>query len=478
MNSFKIAARNILRNVRRSLMTIMAIAVGTSAMLLFGEFVSQLFVSLETQAVSRSGHIAVYHEGYFQYGAGNPAAYGIKDYQIIIKLFSEDPVLHPLINVVTPMISLFGIAGNFDAEASKTFYGLGVVPESYNRMRIWDEHGLKFASYFGVNDLNQDDETHGFVGIGLARILGLCEALHLDKCRQNILPNQAGDQAVDQKPSDKAAASAESRDFSGLEEKSDPAASKAVESRLPRLDLLVATAAGAPNVVSFYVDKAVYQGIKELDDSAVMMNFDLAQNLLYGRGEKKAVGIILQLHRTEDMAIARGRLDQLIKDKGLQLETRDLEELQPFYKQAVRMFKVIFSFISMVMGVIVLFTIVNTMSMSVMERTHEIGTLRAMGVKRKGITTQFVIEGGLLGLIGASVGLVVGSVLAQVVNHAGLMWLPPGQSAEIPLVVLTQGVGRLMFGIWFGLGLLATIAAWIPARRAARMKIVDALGHI
>jgi len=82
MNTLKIAARNILRNARRSSMTILAIAVGTMAMLIFGEFVSQIFVALETQNVTRSGHITVFRSGYFKYGSGNPAAYGIHDYRI------------------------------------------------------------------------------------------------------------------------------------------------------------------------------------------------------------------------------------------------------------------------------------------------------------------------------------------------------------------------------------------------------------
>src|SRR6266498_2228864 len=128
MTTLIIAARNITRNFRRSLMTISAIAVGTMSMLLFGEFVSQIFVALETQNVVRSGHIALFRNDYFKYGAGNPAAYGIRDYQSVINLISEDPVLKPMINVVTPTINLFGIAGNFDAEASKTFMGLGVIP--------------------------------------------------------------------------------------------------------------------------------------------------------------------------------------------------------------------------------------------------------------------------------------------------------------------------------------------------------------
>jgi putative ABC transport system permease protein len=439
------------------------------SMLLFGEFVSQIFVALETQNVVRAGHIALFRNGYFKYGAGNPAAYGIHDYQSVIRLIGEDAVLKPMINVVTPSINLFGIAGNFDAEASKTFVGLGVIPADYNRMHRWDEHLLKLASTSADEPLNEKDEAHGFIGAGLARILGLCEPLKLGDCPKR----HGGDQESVQTESGQ-----HRRDFSELEEETKQTNSSAESGKAPHLDLLAATANGAPNVVNFYVDKAIKQGIKEYDDSFVIMNFKLAQQLLFGRGEKKAVSIVLQLHRTEDIPLARAHLEKLIKEKGLDLETRELTELQPFYKQAVGMFLAIFSFISIVMAVIVLFTVVNTMSMSVMERTHEIGTLRAMGVKKRGIAFQFILEGILLGLIGATVGIVIGSIAAQVINHAGLIWQPPGQAYPTPLLVRTRGVGHLIFGIWSGLGVMAIIAAWIPANRAARMKIVDALGHV
>jgi putative ABC transport system permease protein len=468
MSTLIIAARNITRNHRRSLMTISAIAVGTMSMMLFGEFVSQIFVTLETQNVVRSGHIALFRSGYYQYGAGNPAAYGIHDYQSVAHLIGEDPVLKPMINVVTPTINLFGIAGNFDAEASKTFVGLGVRPADYNRMHRWDEHNLKLASSAADEPLNEINETHGFIGTGLARILGLCEPLKMGDCPRQ----KGGDQVTTIMQSGEL-----NRDFSSLAEDKQTD-SEAEKETAPRLDLLAATANGAPNVVNFYVDKAIKQGVKEYDDAFVIMNFKLAQQLLYGRGEKKAVSIVLQLHRTKDIPDARARLEMLIKEKGLDLETRELTELQPFYKQAVGMFLAIFSFISIVMAVIVLFTVVNTMSMSVMERTHEIGTLRAMGVKKKGIALQFVLEGILLGLIGATVGIIIGSVAGEFINHAGLTWNPPGQAYLTPFLVRTRGVAHLVFGIWIGLGLMSTIAAWIPAHRAAQMKIVDALGHI
>ena len=83
---FKIAFRNILRNRRRSLMTGSAIAVGAMAMLVFGCYISYIFAAFETGLVQRIGHLTVFRSGYFVFGAGNPAAYGIDDYQGVMTL--------------------------------------------------------------------------------------------------------------------------------------------------------------------------------------------------------------------------------------------------------------------------------------------------------------------------------------------------------------------------------------------------------
>ena len=137
------------------------------------------------------------------------------------------------------------------------------------------------------------------------------------------------------------------------------------------------------------------------------MPLPLAQQLVYGRGEHKATGIVLQLNRSEDLKAARARLNALFGAHHLDLEVRDFAELTPFYGQVVRLFGAIFLFITLIMGVIVLFAVVNTMTMNVMERTNEIGTIRAMGVRRNGVRAQFVVEGWMLGAIAATVGVVL-----------------------------------------------------------------------
>jgi len=461
----KTAARNILRNSRRSLMTGSAVAAGAMAMLLFGGFVSYIFAQLETSNVQRIGHLSVFRTGYFLFGSGNPSAYGIDDYRRLMKLISEDPTIRPLLNVATPTQSLVGIAGNFSDgnEASKTFLGVGLVPSERDRMRQWDEHGTG-QTRAADRRLSDKDETRGLVGVGLARILGLCGPLHVTQCPA---PARAAS-AEPSKPRD---------DLVGLAQLESAATGKTKDSA-PHLELLGATAGGAPNVVSLVVAGAEPQGVRELDDNYIAMHLGLAQQLVYGRGEHKVTAIVLQLKRTEDMPVVRARLKELFAANHLDLEVRDFGELAPFYVQVVAMFSTIFVFISLVMGVIVLFAVVNTMTMNVMERTNEIGTIRAMGVRRGGVRAQFILEGALIGAIGATAGAVLGVGIAALVNSAGLSWIPPGNSGTVPFQVDVLHHPLLITASWLVLTFVAIAAALIPANRAARLSVVDALRHV
>ncbi len=465
MTLLKIAFRNTLRNRRRSGMTGSAVAAGAMAMLLFGGFAGAIFTQIETANVERIGHLTVFRTGYFLFGAGNPAGYGIDRYRDVMALIGTDPVLSPMLNVITPTQSLVGIAGNFSggSDAAKTFLGVGLVPSDRDRMREWDEYGTA-TPYVPDHRMADDDETRGLIGGGLARILGLCAELKLADCPA---PPMSDDEAAEG-PVDADVASLAAREKG----------SDAVADGMPQIDLLAATAQGAPNIVRLSVSGADPQGVRELDDNYVAMHLALAQQLVYGRGEHKVTGIVLQLHRSEDLRAARARLEELIAAKKLPLEVRDFGEINPFYGQVVRLFGAIFLFIALVTGVIVLFAVVNTMTMNVMERTNEIGTIRALGLRRGAIRRQFVAEGLILGALGATAGIVLAIAAAVIINHAGLTWMPPGNANAIPLRVGVLGRPVLILGTWLVLVLVATLAALFPANRAAKLPVVDALRHV
>ena len=465
----KIAFRNILRNRRRSALTTSAVAVGAAAMLMFGSFITFIFEGFQTSVVQQIGHLTVFHKGYFLFGAGNATAYGIDNYKEVMSAIANDPVLQPLINVVTPTQIIAGIAGNFEGgnDAAKTFFGFGLLPRDRDRMRQWNEFG---AGRVFPNDsrLSQDDETRGLVGVGLARILALCDALKIENCPSPPAATQTGGNAH-RLP----------RRNDVLELAGREGTDKAGESgQLPRLDLLSATANGAPNVVSLYVAGTDPKDTKEFDESFVVMHLNLAQKLVYGREEPKATSIVIQLKRSEYMERARSRLAELLKARHADLEIRDFIERSPFYGQALQLFRSLFLFIAAIMGVIVLFSIINTMTINVMERTSEIGTIRAMGARRRIIRRQFLAEGSLLGAIGATAGLLLATLVTLMVNHAGLSWIPPGNVSPNPLRLDLSGNLGLVVGTWIGLTLVATLATLIPAQRAARLPVVDALRHV
>jgi len=462
MRTLSLALRNLLRNRRRSLTTLLAMVIGAVTILVFGGYARNIVLSLQTGYVLRGGHLQIQRKDYFLYGSGNPAAYGIADYQHVIDVVTRDPVLAPMLAVATPSISLGGIAGNFAAGVSRTIIGSGLVVADRNRMRRWNDYGLPFDVQPSALTGTADDAV--VIGNGVARVLELCEPLKVENCPKHTKIEAAPGAAA---PDDVTALAAlEARPVAPRDE--------------ARIELLAANVHGAPNVAALHVVKAERQGFKEFDDMFVGMHLAQAQRLLYGNEKPQATAVVLQLAHTGQIPAAKARLDELLATtlKGDPLEVQDFEALNPFYGQAVAMFAAIFGFMAVLIGAIVLFTVGNTMSMAVMERTAEIGTLRAMGLRRSGIRRLFMCEGLLLGLIGAVTGVAAALFVAWLVNHAGLTWLPPGQVDPVPLTVRVWGETRMMLGTAAGLALVAVVSAWWPSRRAARMLIVDALRHV
>ena len=466
---YKIAFRNIARNRRRSTVAGMALVVSAIAMLLFGAFMMSLILGVKTSTISSDGHLTIFHTGYLDYGEGNPGRYSIADYKPLIATLKKDPILQPLLNEVMARVSVFGVAGNSSNDASKTFYGEGFVPSAYEHMKKWDEYRIRRRAT--DHPLAMDDHLpeQGVIGVGLARILGYCEALHLDHCTEVPAAEAKHSQPLSNAP--------QNRDLTSLTNLADDSGPTTQAARLPRIDLLGATVMGAPNVVSLNIGGTYALPLREIDNAYVGMPLALAQQLLYGRGPHQVTSIVLQLHHTDDLAIAKLRVQRLLKRQAPELEVRDFVELSPMYKQVIALFGSIFFFITVIMCVIVLFSVANAMGMSVMERTGEIGTLRAMGVQRSGIRRQFLAEGVVLGLVGATIGVMLSIGLAELVNRAEWTWLPPGQVYPVPLHLTLWVYPTLVVGTWIGLVAVAALASWLPANRAARMTVVDALRY-
>lgn len=467
MSDLLLAARNLLRNRRRSASTLTALAIGLTSILLFSGFKSNLGATMLTAVVRAGGHLQVQHRDYFLFGGGNPGAYGIAGYEALVEAIRSDATLAPMVSVVTPVMRFGGLAGNFEAGISRTVIGTGYVAKDVSLMRQWNEYGIPVVRpSFPLEGTAADS---AIVGVGVARVLQLCEPLRLVDCP---VPQQITS------TSKAATAAALPEDIAALaltENSSEPATPK----RGARLELLSSSARGAPNVAALNVVAAEDQVFKELDEVAVLVHLEHAQRLVFGRSPPQATAVMLLLPRTSDLALATSRLEQVVAGMpgGAALAVRSFVELNPFYAQSEKLFDFIFGFIFVLIGGIVLFTVSNTMNTAVIERTVEIGTLRAIGLRQSGIRRLFLMEGFILGCAGAVAGLVMATVLGELVNLSGLTWLPPGSSEQLPLQLRVLGDSGIVTGTTLGLIAITTASAWWPAWRAAQLKIVEALRH-
>ncbi|MCZ4313764.1 FtsX-like permease family protein [Comamonadaceae bacterium G21597-S1] len=465
MMTFNLALRNLLRNRRRSLATLLGMAIGSSAILLFGGFKVNIGHEMQTTHVQKDGHLQIQHRDFYLYGSGNPIAYGISNYQNLLAAINGDEILRDLVLVATPALQFGGIAGNYSASVSRTVIGHGYVAEDINRMRQWNDFGLRSKAPLSAMEGSSPDAA--VVGTGVARVLQLCDALKIDQCPKPVQQAKSDGEAM---PDDIAQL--------GMLEK--PPAGTSGPSGAPKIEVLVVNARGAPNVASLQVIRAEDQGIKELDEVSMIMHLERLQQLVYGRSTPKATSIMLQLRRSEQMPVARARLQPILDRFSVDqpLTILDFQELNPFFVQTMLMFDTIFGFVFLLIGSIVLFTVSNTMNTTVVERTVEIGTLRAIGLRRGGILRLFVLEGALLGVFGAVLGAVLALVLSVAINHSGMTWLPPASVAPLPFTISVWGQNSMIFGTTFGLIVIATLSAWWPAYRAARLDVVDALRHV
>jgi putative ABC transport system permease protein len=444
-------------------MTVTAICIGTIAILLFGGYFFSTMFGMEASYVRMLGHIQIYRTGFFEYGAGNPGGYGIYDYKKLMKTIGEDAFFEDKINVMTPILQFSGIVGNYKEEVSKTFFGTGVIPSQQQILNRWRGRHVRhsFSTDTGLSD---DDLRGGVIGVGMARILNLCDDLGITGCKDR---KKKVVKTIDEPR----------EDFSSIMDMETDDQGSLQKNSKPLLDLLATQAGGAPNVVQIDVNQARRFPIKQLDDNYVTIHLENAQQLVYGKDRSGVTGIVMQLKSTGDLAAACARLETIFRKKGLDLEVKRFEALAPYYGQVKQFIGSIFIFMSVIMLVVVLFTVMNTMSMCVMERVHEIGTLRSMGVRRFGVIKQFIIEGGLLGLIGGTMGIALAFLLQYTLNLLNITYIPPGRVDPVPLTIQIIGQPGFAPSAWMGFILISVLSSYIAARKAGRMKIVDALGH-
>jgi putative ABC transport system permease protein len=418
-NLFKLALRGLLRNRRRSMVTLLAIAFGFAAIALFAGYTHNVYDGLGRQSIHGEmlGHLTIYKKGMRTEGKLDPEKYLLTAAEVsaISKLAGE--TAH--VEMVAPRLGLSGLASN--GRASTIFIAEGIAPAAAKRLQdgVLTEEEKNSGMYDNI--LASLDETRPDV-VNLSE--GLVELLHLKQDEQ--------------------------------------------------AQVLVNTLSGQANALDITLGKSFNTGNAGSNDKFAFVSLALAQSLLDAEGRADRLTVLLDdAEQTETM---REVLMKKLTAAGYEVEIKTWQELSDFYTQVHGMFDMIFGFIFSIVITVVIMSVANSMGMTVVERTREIGTLRAIGLKRSGVIRLFTLESMLLTLIGCITGLLIALGVRWGINVADISYTPPNSPSAVPLLV-DMDTGRILF-TFIMMAVVGTLAAYMPARRAAKKDIIDALGHV
>jgi putative ABC transport system permease protein len=403
-----LAFRNVFRNRRRTVMTLLMVGGGVTGLLLAGGYFAFMTHGLRESTINDGlGHLQIFTADHFRRDEVRVLDSGIENWQQVAASVSS--AQH--VRGVAPRIEFYGMVSNGTKAAG--FMGSAVDPAA--------EKSLGFISRVDLGrdlDPRPGGEVEALIGVGLAKSMNV----------------KVGD----------------------------------------GLTILAMTSDGALNGVDVQIVGIVNSGIAELDSRYVRITLPAAQRLLQS---DRVTNLVVGLDSTENTDLAFNEIAPRLNGLPRQMELKRWIDLATYYKQVNNMFNGIFLFMGVIVFFMVLMSSVNTLLMSMLERTREIGTMLAMGTPRLWVVALFMFEATLMGVMGAVAGVVVGNGFGAILNASGLRMPPPPGYTEAILFKVLHLPG-LMVGSSILVIVSLALASILPAIRASRLQIAEALAHV
>jgi putative ABC transport system permease protein len=229
---------------------------------------------------------------------------------------------------------------------------------------------------------------------------------------------------------------------------------------------------GDLNAVNLDLGAEHTSGVELLEDSLVLIPYKKAQELL---GTDGAESMSVYLKPGEDMYKFKEQLNEVLKTISPNFETFFYfdEKINAVYIGTLGFLMAMGGFIIFLIGTAVSLTIVNSLAMGIIERTKEIGTLRAVGFKAKDISQIFIAENLVLCAIAVLVGVVLSTAISSVVNSLNIRFTPPGVAGSVQFRLVLNFF--IVMTVTIFVFLLTWISAAIVMKRKSKTKLIDLL---
>ncbi len=421
MNLLSIAARNLLRNRRRTAISLAALVVGVGAMVGLRGFVNGLqFMMLENVVFGQLGAVQVHTKGYLANVQASPLTLDMADSEELRQRIASVPG----VSKVSPRVVFGAMLSLPDPE--------GVSEEEATARTGF----LQVTAFDPALELTVTPQRARWLDRGaLLSSVDAPELLLNAELARSLSAEVTGAQVPD--------------------------------TQWPAV--LAGDRDGALNGVAVRLAgtlKSAAPGDRRLG----YLPLSTAQSLL--RMEGRVTEYALAVERLEEAPRVRTAV-QAALGPGYEVHTWD--EVLPFLADLMKHQDSLFGILTSVFLVTVLLGIVNVMLMNVLERVREIGTMLAVGMRRRQIVALFLLEGAVLGLVGGVLGALVGAAVTLWLGERGILMSAPGAAVDsvirptVTLLYLVRSVGLTTLG--------AALSAVWPAYRAAQLRPVEALAH-
>ena len=245
------------------------------------------------------------------------------------------------------------------------------------------------------------------------------------------------------------------------------------------LTVLAKTKNGAYEALDLPVVGLLGTGNPGIDRNSFMIPLETARYMLEMESEATEIAIRYAATAGEDATLGRIRT-AVAENESVDVKSwQEVEEDFMALVETKRMSSIIMLGLFVVIAVV---GITNTILMAAFERTREIGTLVAMGLRGSGIKKLFLAEGAFMGLLGGAIGtiLATGVIGYFSVNGIDLSAMYGDMDTGYPIkdVFYMAFAPSYIIGVWLCTGVLAALASYYPAARASRQQPAEALRHV